>query len=165
MRRLALGFSYSLAAGAHGAAASWGTDDHGCLGQGFLWPRPGSPSPSPLPVRLAAVAAGWRHAAGADADGRLFAWGWGGAPGGGGLMAPDADLGAGQLGLGEDRDVHDPTQVQRLSLGGGAYRDTRQRGGGGGEEGVWRVLEVAAGRNHTAAVVELEAAAADIADG
>lgn len=37
--------------------------------------------------------------------------GWGGAVGGGGLMEPHADLGAGQLGHGDDRDAFEPRQV------------------------------------------------------
>jgi alpha-tubulin suppressor-like RCC1 family protein len=111
-------------------------------------------------LRLAAAASGWRHCAGCDDDGRLFTWGWGGAPGGGGLLSPNEDLGGGQLGLGDDRDAHEPAQVLRLLLGGGAFRDLRQSAGPGG--GLWRAAGVACGRNHTAAVVEVEAAAGEV---
>jgi alpha-tubulin suppressor-like RCC1 family protein len=153
--RLALGWSQSVAVSRHGATATWGTDDSGSLGQGFKWPRPACPAPAPIGLRLATAAAGWRHCAGADGDGRLYTWGWGGAVGGGGLLSPNEDLGAGQLGLGDDRDAHEPGQVQRLLLGGGSFRDLRQSGGAGG--GLWRALAVSCGRNHTAAVVEVDA--------
>jgi hypothetical protein len=51
------------------------------------------------------------RAAGVTADGRLFTWGWGGAVGSGGFLSPGADLGAGQLGHGDDWDQYDPKQV------------------------------------------------------
>ncbi|KAI8464458.1 MAG: regulator of chromosome condensation 1/beta-lactamase-inhibitor protein II [Monoraphidium minutum] len=153
VKQLALGCDYSLAVGSHGRVASWGTDDSGCLGQGLKWPRPATPAPARVAARLAAAAAGWRHAAGADEDGRLFAWGWGGAVGAGGLAAPSADLGAGQLGLGDDRDRFEPSQVLRLRVGPAGFRDLRQSVGAGG--GLWRARGVSCGRNHTAAVVEV----------
>ena len=155
VKQLALGFSFSLAVGTHGRVASWGTDDSGCLGQGLKWPRPASPAPEGLGVKLSSAAAGWRHAGGADADGRLFMWGWGGAVGAGGLISPSADLGAGQLGHGDDRDAFEPRQVMRLLVGGrGGFRDLRQSAGPGG--GLWRALRLSCGRNHSAAVVEVE---------
>jgi hypothetical protein len=135
--------------------ATWGTDDSGSLGQGFKWPRPAAPAPEAVKVRLSAAAAGWRHCAGVDGDGRLFSWGWGGAVGGGGLTNPNEDLGAGQLGLGDNLDAHEPRQVHRLLIGRSGFRDLRQTVGPGG--GLWRALEAACGRNHTAAVVEVQA--------
>lgn len=162
MKQLALGFSYSLAVGTHGRVASWGTDDSGCLGQGLKWPRPASPTPEAVKVALSTAAAGWRHCGGADADGRLFTWGWGGAVGAGGMINPSEDLGAGQLGLGDDRDAFEPRQVMRLTVGGrGGFRDLRQSVGPG--RGLWRALQVACGRNHSAAVVEADVQPSELA--
>ncbi|GBF93212.1 hypothetical protein Rsub_05944 [Raphidocelis subcapitata] len=162
-QQLALGFGYSLAVCSHGRVASWGTDDSGCLGQGLKWPRPPCPTPVGVRVRLASAAAGWRHCAGVDDDGRLHTWGWGGAVGAGGFANPSADLGAGQLGHGDDRDAHEPRQVLRLRLGRTAFRDLRQSVGPGG--GLWRALAASCGRNHSAAVVEVEAAAGELGEG
>lgn len=156
VKQVSLGFSHSLAVGSYGASASWGTDDSGCLGQGFMWPRPASPVPHGIKVRLAQAAAGWRHCGGVDEDGRLYTWGWGGAVGAGGLITPNDDLGAGQLGHGDDRDKFEPLQVMRLLVGRSGFRDLRQSVGPGA--GLWRALQVACGRNHTAAVVEVEVA-------
>jgi alpha-tubulin suppressor-like RCC1 family protein len=161
VKQLALGFDQSIAVGTHGRASSWGTDDSGSLGQGFLWARPACPAPASIGVRLATAAAGWRHCAGADEDGRLYTWGWGGAVGAGGLMSPADDLGAGQLGHGDDRDRDVPTQVFRILVGPrGGFRDLRQTAGPGG--GLWRALRVSCGRNHSAAVLEADVAVREL---
>lgn len=165
--RVALGTAHSLAAGSHGPACTWGSDDGGgCLGQGFPWPPIASRAPQRIGVRLRRVAAGWRHCAGADDDGRLYTWGWGGAVGAGGMVSRHADLGAGQLGHGDDCDVHEPKQVMRLTLSPATFRDLRQRhhqgAGAGADGGLWRAREVSCGRNHTAAVVEVAATAGEV---
>ena len=91
--------------------------------------------------------------AGVNSDGRLFAWGWGGAVGGGGLVAgPSYDLGAGQLGLGDDMDQYEPQQVQRLLFGRNRFRDLRQSMGGK----PWHAIQVSCARNHTAVVIEMD---------
>ncbi|KAF8058855.1 Herc6 [Scenedesmus sp. PABB004] len=157
--QLALGFSHSLSVGRHGDTYSWGTDEQGSLGQGWLWPKPGSRTPERLPIKLAAAAAGWKHSAGITSDGRLLTWGWGGAVGSGGLVSgPGADLGAGQLGHGDDMDGYDPRQVQRLLTGRGRARDLRASAGGG-----WHAVAVACARNHSAAVVEADIPASELA--
>jgi len=163
VKHISLGFQHSLAVGSHGKTATWGTDEGGSLGQGFRWPSPSARTPQSLPVRLVSGAAGWRHCAGVDGDGRLFAWGWGGAVGAGGLLSPNQDLGAGQLGLGSDRDAHAPRQLHRLLLGRSGFRDLRQSVGPGA--GLWRALGVSCGRNHTAAVVEVEVQPCELAGG
>lgn len=197
--QLCLGFSHSMAVGKYGDTTSWGTDEHGSLGQGFTWPKPGSRTPQRLPLRLAGGAAGWQHSAGArwrerqlrhsmrravlrcallwhasgphrcstgtcgtacdghnagfGSDGRLFTWGWGGAVGAGGLVGGSSyDLGAGQLGHGDDGDVYEPKQVQRLLFGRNRFRDLRSSVGGK----PWHCVAVAAARNHTAAVIEAD---------
>eukprot|EP00775_Hariotina_reticulata_P010632 gene10632-10790_t len=139
VQQLCLGFSHSMAIGRYGDVHSWGTDEHGSLGQGFRWPKPGSQTPERIPVRLQYGAAGWKHTAGVNSDGRLFTWGWAGAVGGGGLVAgPSYDLGAGQLGLGDDMDQYEPQQVQRLLFGRNRFRDLRQSLGGR----PWHAMQV-----------------------
>lgn len=89
-------------------------------------------------------------------DGRLFTWGWGGAVGSAGLMGGATDLGAGQLGHGDEMDEHTPKQVQRLLLGPrGGFRDLRSSA-----SEPWFAAQVACARNHTVAVVEVDAATA-----
>lgn len=157
-KQLCLGAYHSIAVGNFGQTASWGTDEFGSLGQGFKWPLPMSKTPERLPLELTSAAAGWKHSAGVGTSGQLYAWGWGGAAGSGGLMGPNYDLGAGQLGLGEISDEHEPRQVQRLLLSSSrnTYRDLRQRVGPTAHP--WRAVQVSCGRNHTAAVVEVQAA-------
>jgi alpha-tubulin suppressor-like RCC1 family protein len=163
---LALGGSHSMAVRTTEHVAIWGADEHGSLGQGARWPQPPLLRPAPLPLQLKQAAAGWRHSAGVTSDGRLFCWGWSGAVGAGGLLDPGTDLGGGQLGSGTLEDLHVPTQVQRIAMGrpgSGLFRDLRAsaavgaqgRAYAGGSGGGWRALQVACGRNHTAAVVEI----------
>lgn len=120
--------------------------------------------------RVLQVACGWQHSAGVTPDGRLFTWGWGGAVGGGGLLDKYADLGGGQLGLGDDLDQHTPVQVQRVMIGSRASRDLRRVGGGGAQgrtyaaaqpaAGGWAARQASCGRNHTAVVLRI----AEVAD-
>ena len=72
--------------------------------------------------------------------------------GGGGFISPNYDLGAGQLGQGDDADCFEPQQVMRLLHGRSRYLDLRQSTGPGARG--WRALQASAGRNHSAAVVE-----------
>lgn len=62
------------------------------------------------------------------------------------------DLGAGQLGHGDEMDQHDPKQIQRLLYGRNRYSDLRQSLG----SRPWRALMVSCARNHTAAVIEAD---------
>jgi hypothetical protein len=78
-----------------------------------------------------------------------------------------ADLGGGQLGIGDPgEDRYAPARVQRVALSGGgssggAFVDLRGGGGGGT---TWRALQVSCGRNHTAAVVEVDVGGLDERD-
>ncbi len=105
---------------------------------------------------VVSAAAGWKHSAAVGAAGELWTWGWGGAPGAGGFVSgAGADLGGGQLGIGDPgEDRLAPARVQRLVLP--AARALDLRGGG-----AWRALQVSCGRNHTAAVVEVDASAVE----
>lgn len=64
VQQLCLGFSHSMSIGKHGDAYSWGTDENGSLGHGFMWPAVAAQRPAPVPVRLKSGAAGWKHSAG-----------------------------------------------------------------------------------------------------
>ena len=162
IKQLTMGFSHSMAVGNFGSTFTWGTDENGSLGQGMKWPRPGSRVPVAIPVNLESGACGWKHTAGVGKEGQLHCWGWGGAVGSAGLMGGGYDLGAGQLGLGDDMDYHEPRQVQRLLLSSrrNAYRDLRQTVGSAGKG--WRAVQVSCGRNHTAAVIEAEVSPAEL---
>lgn len=63
-----------------------------------------------------------------------------------------SDLGAGQLGHGDEMDQHDPKQIQRLIYGRNKFSDLRQSVG----FRPWRALAVSCARNHTAAIIEAE---------
>ena len=91
-------------------------------------------------------------------QGRLYCWGWGGAVGGAGFGS--SDLGAGQLGHGDEMDYHEPKQVQRLLLPRGRFRDLRQNIPG--IDSSWQALQVSCARNHTAAVVEVPLAESEL---
>lgn len=161
---MSLGGMHSVALKTTGHAAIWGIDSHGSLGQGKMWPRPPLQHPSPLNMLLKNVSCGWQHSAGVTSDGRLLTWGWCGAVGGGGLFEKNADLGGGQLGLGDDLDYHSPTQVLRVSIGSNSYRDLRQVAAMGHQgraytqrSNNWDALQASCGRNHTAFVVQMDA--------
>lgn len=65
---------------------------------------------------------------------------------------------AGQLGLGDLVDHWDATQVQRLQTSAQRFYDLRMS-----YIKPWRVLQVACGRHHTAAIVETELDMRDLA--
>lgn len=90
--------------------------------------------------------------------GRLYTWGWGGAVGAAGFMS--TDLGAGQLGHGDEMDYHEPKQVQRLLMPRGKFRDLRQNLPG--IDSSWQAVQVSCARNHSAAVVEVNAVPSEL---
>ena len=100
------------------------------------------------PSGAGAPSLGWTHARAADWATPLplpppgSAYSFQGGSGGGG----------GQLGHGNDFDYWSPTAVEWLQLS--ETEMVRQEPEGGGAL-AWRVLQVACGLNHTAAVVEL----------
>jgi alpha-tubulin suppressor-like RCC1 family protein len=105
------------------------------------------------------AAAGLVYAAvGVTEQGRLYTWGWGGAVGSAGFSS--ADLGAGQLGHGDEMDYHEPKQVQRLLMARGKFRDLRQNIPG--IDSSWQAVQVSCARNHTAAVVEVNVSPSEL---
>lgn len=95
---------------------------------------------------------------GVNEHGRLYTWGWGGAVGSAGFLS--ADLGAGQLGHGDEMDYHEPKQVQRLLMARGKFRDLRQNIPG--IDSSWQAVQVSCARNHTAAVVEVNVSPSEL---
>ncbi|CEF97508.1 Regulator of chromosome condensation, RCC1 [Ostreococcus tauri] len=89
---------------------SWGANQHGELGHGS---NSDAKSAIPKPIKLSSrgwskLSAGWKHSAGVSNDGKLFAWGFGGSVG----SHSDEKLSSGgQLGLGNDFDYWEPTEV------------------------------------------------------
>ncbi|GIL87512.1 hypothetical protein Vretimale_1578 [Volvox reticuliferus] len=158
VRHLSLGQLHSLAVLGDGRVMAVGMDEHGSLGGGTealqrrVAQRPVA-VPGLSPAWLAV--AGWKHSAAVGHDGRLFTWGWSGAAGAGVFQ----DYGGGQLGLGDDEDRWQPEQVLRLHTNRHRYYDLRAS-----YVRPWRVLGLAAGRNHTAAVIETELDMRDLAD-
>lgn len=96
--------------------------------------------------------------AGVTEHGRLYTWGWGGAVGAAGFMS--SDLGAGQLGHGDEMDYHEPRQVQRLLMARGKFRDLRQNIPG--IDSSWQAVQVSCARNHSAAVVEVNVSPSEL---
>jgi alpha-tubulin suppressor-like RCC1 family protein len=135
-----------------GAVLAFGTNQAGCLGLGEKAPPGvGVRAAARVPcVNAVSVAAGWKHSAAVTADGELLTWGWGGSEGGA-LTIQAGGSGGGQLALGDDFDRWAPTPVARLALGDGRVLARRGRDG----RALWRAVQVAAGLNHTAVVVEI----------
>ncbi|GFR39917.1 hypothetical protein Agub_g424 [Astrephomene gubernaculifera] len=159
VRSLSLGQNHSLAVVGDGCLVAFGTDDSGSLGAGAASLQQRA---ARQPIRVAglplarAAAAGWRHSLALSEDGRIFAWGWSGAAG----MGVYADYGGGQLGLGDDEDRWVPEQLMRIHTSKHRFYDLRMS-----YLKPWRALQVAAGRNHSAAVVETELDVRDLVDG
>lgn len=96
--------------------------------------------------------------AGVTESGQMYTWGWGGAVGSAGFGS--ADLGAGQLGHGDEMDCHEPKLVQRLLMPRGRFRDLRQNIPG--VDSSWQALQVSCARNHTAAMVEVSVSESEL---
>ncbi|GLC39448.1 hypothetical protein PLESTB_001349800 [Pleodorina starrii] len=166
VRCLSLGQLHSLAVLGDGRVVAVGMDEHGSLGGGTAalqqrvarrWTEVGSgPGGGLLPPCSLAVA-GWKHSAAVSMDGRLFSWGWSGAAGAGFFT----DYGGGQLGLGDDEDRWQPEQVVRLHTSRHRYYDLRASYI---RARPWRVVGLAAGRNHSAALLETELDMRDLVD-
>ncbi|PNW88356.1 hypothetical protein CHLRE_01g025900v5 [Chlamydomonas reinhardtii] len=157
---LALGQLHSLAVVGDGRAVVFGSDETGSLGGGTDTLRSRvarRPQPVPGLPLVSQAAVGWKHSLAVGRDGRLFSWGWSGAMGQGTFT----DYGGGQLGHGDDQDRWAPEPVLRLHTSRHRYLDLRAPHV---KSRPWRVLAAAAGRNHSAAVVELPLDVRDLAD-
>lgn len=157
---LAIGQLHSLAVVGDGRVVSVGTDEHGSLGSGTDVVRQRVAQQPRLVEGLPmcrSVAVGWKHSAAVGHDGRLWTWGWSGAAGAGMFQ----DYGGGQLGHGDDLDRWAPEPVTRLHTSKHRFYDNRTSYM---RDRPWRALAVAAGRNHTAAVVETQLDVRDLAD-
>lgn len=158
IRSIACGGAHTVAAQFDGTVLSWGANQNGVLGLGREAPS-SAPVPRRLPgVRAERVAAGWKHSAALDAAGRLYAWGWGGSQGTDMGGNPEQD--AGQLGQGNDADYWQPMPVRRLETrpAGEVLAAAAEDARAGGAP-TWKAVQVSCGLNHTAAVVEVPAAA------
>lgn len=155
---LSLGGLYGAAVGPGGELMMWGTNESGVLGMG-----PNSASSLRQPTRVPnfmceQVASGWKHCAALTGHGALYTWGWGGSMGSTYGFEGGPGSTGGQLGLGNEFDYWQPTQVEWLQLDDTDVR--RWRGDPESEDdpscgrGEWRFQQVSAGFNHTAAVVD-----------
>jgi hypothetical protein len=145
--RLALAPHRTLAVRVGGRGVAWGDGgDHAANGTPPDRATSRAPAPLATPATLADIAAGWQHGAAVGDDGRLLTWGWGGSAGSEGAFDSQETAGGGQLGHGDDLDRQVPTRVVGLRWGGGAWVEC----------GKWRAVGVAAGFNHTLAVVEVD---------
>uniref|UniRef100_A0A7S0WTF2 Uncharacterized protein n=1 Tax=Chlamydomonas leiostraca TaxID=1034604 RepID=A0A7S0WTF2_9CHLO len=159
---LALGQSHAMAAPHDGRKVFvWGTDSFGTLGYGDgNWQQLPFAVPQELKtlapeIRTKSVSVGWQHSALVDQGGALYTWGWSGAAN---SDRSWLDGGGGQLGQGDDRDRWEPTPVSRLHTSEQRFYDLRMS-----YVKPWRVVQVSAGRTHTAAVIDVELDMRDLA--
>ncbi|KAJ9518467.1 hypothetical protein QJQ45_018481, partial [Haematococcus lacustris] len=155
MASLALGQMSGWGVTRDGRSLCWGCDDMGSLGQGEgQWQHAPIKLPKEHPhlPRVKAVSVGWKHTCAISSDGRAFTWGWAGATYSG------HDGGGGQLGLGDGRDKWAPSQVLRLYTNAQRFYDLRMS-----YVKPWKVLQISAGRNHTAMVIQTELDMRDVA--
>lgn len=121
---------------------------------------------------LKSISAGWKHSLAccevspesafgpnsSKPSSSLFSWGWGGSQGSEGPLDPSsASTGGGQLGSGDDLDRPRPYPVSELVF---SRRSKRNHDGNDVSESSrslrrWRALQVSAGLNHSAALVEV----------
>ncbi|KAJ6918712.1 hypothetical protein NC651_012846 [Populus alba x Populus x berolinensis] len=138
-----------------GELYTWGSNENGCLGNGYLYSLVSilkfrlvecslldpliSIDVLHIPERVEGpflrspvekVSCGWKHTA-AISEGNVFTWGWGGSHG---TFSEDGLSSGGQLGHGDDFDYGNPTLV--------AF------------EKKMKALEVSCGFNHTGAILE-----------
>ncbi len=150
---LSIGHSHGLATSFDGTVVTWGTDSNGSLGQGEgsgNWQRVPLKVPTAvpgLPGGAKSVICGWKHSLAVSTDGRLYTWGWNGAY----HADPMMDSGAGQLGHGDAKDKWAPVQVMRFKTNEQKSYDLRMP-----YLKPFKVLQVSAGRNHSAMVVEAD---------
>ncbi|KAG6773499.1 hypothetical protein POTOM_020781 [Populus tomentosa] len=141
--------------GCSGELYTWGSNENGCLGNGYLYSLVSilkfrliecslldpliSIDVLHIPERVEGpflrspvekVSCGWKHTA-AISEGNVFTWGWGGSHG---TFSEDGLSSGGQLGHGDDFDYGNPTLV--------AF------------EKKMKALEVSCGFNHTGAILE-----------
>lgn len=81
-------------------------------------------------LRVTQVQCGWKHTMALTVDGDVFAWGWGGSQGTHGV---DGLSSGGQLGLGNENDFLEPTQVKSKNM---------------------KAIQISCGFNHSGAILE-----------
>ncbi|GMH42814.1 hypothetical protein BSKO_10733 [Bryopsis sp. KO-2023] len=135
---LALGCSHSIAV-RHESTYIWGTNDCGVLG---LNAEEKAMVPTIIPnLTLKQVSGGWKHSGGITPTGKLFMWGSGGSVGHpSGLYEIGKLSCGGQLGLGDDYDRLEPTEVKN---------DWAEKGTASA------FAQISCGFNHTAALLEV----------
>lgn len=155
MHSVSMGFYHCLGLSCNGTVWVWGTDEQGSLGQND-WTQGMITIPralGSLPL-CRSVAAGWKHSAAVSQLGQLMTWGWSGALGAGGFLPMidrQLDYGGGQLGLADDRDRQVPSLVTRLQVTRTRFWDLHSP-----HYPVWQALMVSCGRNHTAAIIQVQ---------
>ncbi len=135
VKKLALGFSHSMALTHHGRVYVWGSNQNGCLGIGKKGSVMKEPHKLELPGGEEAVdiSCGWKHSAVVTSQGNLLTWGWGGSMG----TSSVHDAG-GQLGHDNVFDYWEPHPTRRPSAGSRTLA----------------AISVSCGFNHTAAIYE-----------
>lgn len=134
---ISLGASHAVAI-RHGSTYVWGMNDCGVLG---IKNMEHASSPTIIPnVALKQVSAGWKHNAGVTPSGKLLTWGSGGSVGHpSGLYEIGKSSSGGQLGVGDDFDRLEPTEVEDEAWHAGH---------------IW--MQVSCGFNHTAAIAQAQ---------
>eukprot|EP00887_Chlorella_sp_A99_P006348 scaffold3.g6348.t1 len=149
---VACGGLHTVAVVQGGELLTWGANQNGCLGLGHEEvQQPRRPSRVVVPpggISAESVSAGWKHSAAVDSGGSLWTWGWGGSQGTT-YAAEEGSSTGGQLGLGNENDYWSPARVEWL-----VAKDWAPHRGEDAHR-AWRVLQVACGLQHTAAVIEL----------
>eukprot|EP00798_Chlamydomonas_sp_ICE-L_P013341 gene13341-19182_t len=143
---ISLGQMHSMATSLEGKVFTWGVNEHGSLGQGEgIWIKTPIKTPQEVPgaPRSKQVVCGWKHSCAVSTDGKLYTWGWAG--------SYNPGEGSSHLGHGDEFDKWAPNQVMRLRVAKERFYDLRMS-----YINPWKVQEVAAGRNHTAMVVDCD---------
>lgn len=134
VEEIACGGYHTGAISRNGQLYMWGSNEYGCLGFGYKHQNATS-----LPMlvegaleslRVTQVQCGWKHTMALTVDGDVFAWGWGGSQGTHGV---DGLSSGGQLGLGNENDFLEPTQVKSKKM---------------------KAIQISCGFNHSGAILE-----------
>lgn len=134
--KIACGGYHTGAISRNGQLYMWGSNEYGCLGFGY---KQTNAANLPMlvegvlaPLRVTQVECGWKHTLALTVDGGLYAWGWGGSQGTHGV---DGRSSGGHLGLGNENDFPEPTQVKLRNM---------------------KAVQVSCGFNHSGAILEEE---------